>query len=111
MKQKATKIARFLSLVCAVLCAALPSKAQEEINVDPAKGLMTVNIPVHTFDMLDYKVNVGFNYSAKGYQVVGSPAQGANWNLNGKGRITRILRDLPDEKVYSSGDPRRGWLD
>lgn len=97
--------------ITASLFLAKSVKSQQEINVNPAKGMMTVNIPIHKFDMLDFKVEVGFSYAAKGYQVARAPAGNVGWQFYGGGTITRILRDLPDEKAAVGGDSRLGWLE
>lgn len=111
MRQKFKKRIRLFLLFCLGTVMAFSASAQQEVNVNPSKGLMSINIPVHNFDMLDFKVAIGFRYDAKGYQVANSTAGYQGWQLYGSGKITRVLRDLPDEKVYSSGDPRRGWAD
>jgi hypothetical protein len=85
-------------------------QAQDEINIDPSKGHLGLKIPLHVFKMPDFSVEVGLSYSGRGYRVKSDYSSFVGWQFYGAGAIRRILKGLPDEKVYSSGDQRRGWL-
>lgn len=84
--------------------------AQKEIDVNPAKGLLTIKLPVYTFDMIDFKVDLGYMYAGRGFKPGITGASRDGWSFYGGGTITRILRGVNDEKTPSLPNPLSGWL-
>lgn len=87
-------------------------RAQNEINVNNATGVMSVNIPLHTLTLPGLNLGIGLSYAAKGYKITEGYKPYNGWNLYGGGNITRVLRGLPDDKIANewNSDPREGWL-
>lgn len=101
---------RFYGLLIAVIAYGPCSLyAQNELSVNEAKGLATINIPIHQFNMIDFDVGVGIAYAARGYKPNDQSDHFVGWKMYGGGTIKRIVRGLPDE-TYSTSDPRRGWM-
>lgn len=71
--------------------------AQQEVNVNASKGLMTTTIPVYSFDISGFKVPIGISYAARGFRVNDPGASFVGWTGEGGGTIIRIVRGLPDE--------------
>lgn len=83
--------------------------AQQEVSVNPAKGLLNVNIPLYSFNMADFKIDIGYNYVGRGMKPGNTSSSRDGWDFYGAGTVKRVLRGLPDEKAWSSGDNRYGW--
>lgn len=97
----------FIALSTVMSCTGV--FGQQEINVNPAKGLMTVNIPLYTLEVPGFKLPIGLTYAARGYKINEDYRSFTGWNFQGAGVVRRILRGLPDE-YQEPGDSRRGWM-
>lgn len=104
-----TLLRNSILLVTGVLLTVFSAFGQQEINVNPSKGLMTFNIPLYTFELPGFKLPLGLTYAARGYKVNEGYRRCAGWDFQGGGSIRRILRGLPDE-MNDTYHNRTGWM-
>lgn len=98
-------------LSCMLLTIAISTTiAQPDIPVDHTTGRAIVSVPIWSLTSGSISSPVSLVYAGGGIKV-GSPTGevGVGWSLAAGGRITRILKGIPDDYV-SSTDPRKGWL-
>ena len=68
-------------------------------NVDESSGKISPNIPLHNYTVGNINIPISISYSGSGIKVSQNPTwTGVSWNLNAGGVISRIVKDLPDEK-------------
>lgn len=76
-----------------------------EIDVNPAKGIPSINIPLYTYELDGVQVPISLSYDASGIKVSQmSTAVGLGWSLVAGGQISRTVRSKPDEENYN------GWF-
>src|SRR5690625_310090 len=72
-----------------------------EIDVNPAKGIPSINIPLYTYELDGVQVPISLSYDASGIKVSQmSTAVGLGWSLVAGGQISRTVRSKPDEENY-----------
>lgn len=68
-------------------------------HVDESSGKISPNIPLHNYTVGNISIPISISYSGSGIKVSQNPTwTGVSWNLNAGGVISRIVKDLPDEK-------------
>jgi hypothetical protein len=68
--------------------------------VNEFSGMVNLSIPIYKYKVGNLELPVSLNYSGDAVRVDEIPTQtGINWTLNAGGVITRMINDLPDEKV------------
>ena len=77
--------------------------------VNEYAGTAHVNIPIYSLPSRTIDIPVSLNYRASGIRVQEiASSVGLGWNLNAGGRITRVVRHLPDYSEPGCGDPETG---
>lgn len=77
-----------------------------EIQVNHAKGIPDISIPIYTYEVDGVKVPISLSYDASGIKVSQmSTAVGLGWSLVAGGQISRTVRSKPDE------EDNNGWFD
>lgn len=77
-----------------------------DIQVNPAKGIPDITIPLFTYEVDGVKVPISISYAASGIKVSQmATSVGLGWSLNAGGQISRTVRSKPDE------DENGGWYD
>lgn len=75
------------------------------IEVSKYTGLPDITIPLWSLSSGDLSVNMEMKYHAQGIKVEDKAGpMGLKWALSGGGRISRIIRGIPDEKAG------KGWI-
>ncbi len=71
-----------------------------DYNVNFAKGLANISVPLHTLEAGDYKLPISLNYNPSGIKVNQEATWvGLGWTLQAGAQITLDARDSPDETV------------
>lgn len=85
----------------------------QNVQVDPYTGSLHASIPLGTVSSGDIQVQIGLSYHTNGVKVT-APASdaGMDWSLIAGGRVTRVVRGLPDDIDESALGTygRTGWL-
>ena len=70
--------------------------------VSLTNGTVNIEIPIYTFKDHDITVPISLKYDASGIKVDAHPGVvGQNWRLNAGGAITRIVKGMPDETLFT----------
>ena|SRR5690554_5188057 len=70
-----------------------------DIQVNPAKGVPDITIPLFTYEVDGVKVPISISYDASGIKVSQmATSVGLGWSLNAGGQISRTVRSKPDEE-------------
>lgn len=78
----------------------------KEIEVNPAKGLPIISIPIYTYEVDGIKVPISLSYDPSGIKVAQlATSVGLGWSLMAGGQISRTVRSKPDE------EENNGWYD
>lgn len=73
----------------------------EDIPVDMATGVPSINIPIFSFDIDGLTIPISLSYHASGVQVNDlSSSVGLNWTLNAGGGIFRSVNGIADENGW-----------
>ncbi|GAB2769792.1 hypothetical protein GCM10027275_10370 [Rhabdobacter roseus] len=81
-----------------------------EVPVSLYTGTPSIDIPLYTLEEGKIKVPISLSYHASGVRVNQHPGWvGLNWNLNAGGAITRVVKDLPDDKDLSKAGVERKY--
>lgn len=76
----------------------------DELTVNTATGVPSINIPLYTFEMDGVSVPISISYNASGIKVGDlATSVGLNWSLEAGGQISRTVRGKADD--FS------GWFD
>lgn len=69
------------------------------VNVNESLGSLNINIPILEYHFGEINVPINISYNGTGVQVSQKPTwTGMNWSLNAGGVITRVVKDLPDDR-------------
>ncbi len=73
------------------------------VPVDKYTGAANIQIPLYTISTQDIQIPISLTYQSSGIKLQDVATWvGLGWNLSAGGRITRVVRHLPDERGYSS---------
>ena len=73
------------------------------VPVDKYTGAANIQIPLYTIKTQNIQIPIVLTYQSSGIKVQDVATWvGLGWNLSVGGRITRVVRHLPDETGYSS---------
>lgn len=97
--------------------ASLVSEVQNPVSL--SSGTMAINIPLFVIKEGSINVPVSLNYDASGVRVNSLASWvGQNWNLKAGGSISRVIKGISDESLYSyylylfaSGDNQRSYYE
>ncbi|WP_301903268.1 hypothetical protein [Alistipes ihumii] len=65
-------------------------------------GTVSVNIPIYTYKDKDFELPISVGYASNGYQPnIPTGILGMGWHLNAGGCISREVRGIPDDFIYS----------
>lgn len=82
---------------------------QANLPVDEYTGTARINIPIYSIPSNSINIPVSLDYRATGIRVQDIASNvGLGWNLSAGGRITRVVRHLPDYSKPRCGDPVTG---
>lgn len=71
----------------------------EDIQVNPAKGIPNISIPIYTYELDGVQVPISLSYDASGIKVSQmATSVGLGWSLVAGGQISRTVRSRPDEE-------------
>lgn len=80
--------------------AALSNEVLTPVSL--TNGTVNIEIPIYTFKDHDITVPISLKYDASGIKVDAHPGVvGQNWRLNAGGAITRIVKGMPDETLFT----------
>ncbi len=85
--------------------AALPSASSAALisSVNHSTGRVDVSVPLFTFESSGIRVPVGISYNTSGIRVEDRPTEvGYGWRLTAGGKITRVVRQRPDDLQNTS---------
>lgn len=69
-----------------------------EYDVSLNKGVPSISYPLFNQNFINYDLNLYFSYNASGIKVDEIASSiGLGWSLNGVGKITRVVKGLPDD--------------
>lgn len=73
-------------------------------NIGLYNGTVSTQVPLHTLVANDISLPISLSMNGNGVKVdaIGSEV-GTNWNMSAGGAITRVVNNLPDEYVNTSG--------
>ncbi|WP_299535743.1 RHS repeat domain-containing protein [Ulvibacterium sp.] len=78
-----------------------------QIDVGMFTGTPNINVPLYTYNTKNLSLPISLSYSSNGIKVDQmSTWVGLGWSLNAGGVITRVIRDLPDERFGVTEPPR-----
>lgn len=78
-----------------------------QIEVGMFTGTPNVNVPLYTYRTKNLAVPISLSYGSNGIKVDQMATWvGLGWSMNSGGVITRIIRDLPDERFGIKEPPR-----
>ncbi len=70
-----------------------------DIQVNPAKGVPDITIPLFTYEVDGVKIPISISYDASGVKVSQmATSVGLGWSLSAGGQISRTVRSKPDEE-------------
>jgi RHS repeat-associated protein len=77
---------------------------KQNTSVDLYKGILNVNVPLHTYKGRNTDLPMSLLYTADGVQVEEiASTVGLGWNLTFGGRITRVVNGMPDSTEIVTG--------
>ncbi len=101
----------FLSVI--LWSAASPAFGQRNlVHVNQYNGTANVIIPIYTIENGALSVGINLVNSGGGVRVKDVEGDaGIGWQLSGSGKISREIRNLPDDcKADNANNPRLGWI-
>jgi len=86
--------------------------AQSIANVSLYTGTSTVGIPLYTVVSGGVTLPISLSYASNGVKVKDAEGTaGMGWNLQAGGKISRLVRGLPDDCLKdTAGNSRLGWM-
>lgn len=111
--RKIYKASTFLPYFLLLAFSHLTAQGQDEVTVDKFTGTAHVTIPLYMVQARGVSLPLSLHYTASGIKVEeAGRSQAIGWTLAGLPRITREVRDLPDDIVADNGTGERrfGWL-
>jgi hypothetical protein len=102
----------FLLLISCALFSAKKLCAQNIVSVNEFTGTATASIPLYNVQSGGISLPITLFYGGNGVRITdGEGNAGINWNLSAGGKISRQVRDLPDDcKKNYKNETRLGWL-
>lgn len=82
--------------------AGLKDNVQSSLDspVNLLTGAVDFDIPIYTIKIGDYSLPISLHYETSGFRVADiASAVGLGWTINGIGRITKTIKDAPDNNV------------
>ena len=81
------------------------------IHSDLYTGAISYNVPIFTYEDLDFTIPISLSYCFNGYKPsMASGSVGLGWCLNTGGVITREVHGVPDEQYLTGDIGIGGWL-
>lgn len=82
--------------------AGLKDNVQSSLDspVNLLTGAVDFDIPIYTIKIGDYSLPISLHYETSGFRVADiASAVGLGWTINGIGRISKTIKDAPDNNV------------
>ncbi len=73
------------------------------VPINESSGRISKNIPLYNYKAGNLEIPISMSYIGNGVKVDQLPTwTGINWSLSAGGVITRVVKDRPDESIYTT---------